>query len=160
MTHQRRRAAHARFPPSFRLRQSALLMEAAAPEELHRATPEQRGGNSTAAFVAGLNWLRQVGPIVPNIADHFADRPDFQRRVRARLEQRHQVVLGRRSFTQPFRPVGFVQNDRHPVMQFAHRTVAAEVRIVQLNTCSPSGDFHFAHRPAMTNGALSAMAIA
>src|SRR5207342_3403317 len=34
------------------------------------------------------------GPIVLNIADHFADRPDFQRFVAARLEQRHQVVLG------------------------------------------------------------------
>jgi hypothetical protein len=54
-----------------------LRMEAAAPEELHRATPERRGGNSTAAFVAGLNWQRQVGPIVLNIADHFANRPDF-----------------------------------------------------------------------------------
>jgi hypothetical protein len=53
-------------------------MEAAALEELHRTTPERRGGNSTAAFVPGLNWQRQVGPIVPNIADHFADRPDFQ----------------------------------------------------------------------------------
>jgi hypothetical protein len=71
--------------------------------------------NSTAGIVAGLNRQRKVGPIIPDIADHFADRPDF-RCVGARLEQRHQLVLGRRSFTQPFQPIGFVQNDRHPIM--------------------------------------------
>ena len=61
--------------------------------------PRSLRRNSTAAFVFGLNWQRQVGPIVPDIADHFANRPDSQRCVGARLEQRHQLVLGRRSFT-------------------------------------------------------------
>src|SRR5262245_30934500 len=62
-------------------------------------------------LVAALNWQREVGSIVLDIADHFADRPNFQRCVGARPEQCHQLVLGRRSFSQPFRPVRFVQND-------------------------------------------------
>jgi hypothetical protein len=48
--------------------------------KLYHACNERstRAPRSSAAFVAGLNWQRQMGPIVPNIADHFADRPDFQ----------------------------------------------------------------------------------
>jgi len=35
---------------------------------------------STAAFVAGLNWQRQVGPVVPNIAPSMSVHPELRAR--------------------------------------------------------------------------------
>jgi hypothetical protein len=62
-------------------------------------------------------------PRILDVADGFADRPDFQRVVWARFEQREQFIVGRRFLAQPLRPITFGEDGRHPVVQLGNHVV-------------------------------------
>jgi len=70
-------------------------------------------------------WSRRnkLGPFVPNVPDRVIHRPDLQGFVGARLERCIQLILRRRFFAKPFRQVGFVEDDGHPIVKFTHNPV-------------------------------------
>src|SRR6202051_2766739 len=85
-----------------------------------------RGGirlRSELSLTINLNRQRELRSLIPHIADALIDRPNLQVGIRAWLEHRQQVIIGRRFFSQPPRPILLRQDDRHPSVELAHHAV-------------------------------------
>jgi hypothetical protein len=78
---------------------------------------------SELSLTINLNRKRELRSLIPHIADALIDRPNLQVGIRAWLEHRQQFIIGRRLFSKPPRPILLRQDDRHPIVEFAHHAV-------------------------------------
>jgi len=69
-----------------------------------------------------LDQRRQLRPGVLHVADGLADRPDFERVVGARFQQREQFIIGCRLLAEPLRPIALGKYDRHAISKPAGHT--------------------------------------
>ena len=70
-----------------------------------------------------LDPVEQIRLVVPHAVDGAADGPERQHAFRGRAEQRHRVAA---LLAEPERPIGFLEDHRHPIVERLHRRVRAD----------------------------------
>ena len=104
------------------------------------------------AILASCPILRQLWPVVPDVADLLVDLPGAQHVVRGSTQQPCCIAI---HLAQPDRPVGPLDDDGHPVLEPCSSTFASVVIVAKVCKSSPSGDFHISHTPPKATGSPS-----